>query len=125
MGIFVENNLFELEIFFDEIYVQNISVGVKIHKLGKTKLVCKAKGRDFDTMSKILEDSTVLNSVNGSAMLRVSNFYKLIIKNFIMEMYVVTNETKEEVIINSDNINSIHYNLVKAISKKWMTMTGG
>lgn len=125
MGIFVDNNLFEFEILFDEIIIQEVVVGVKITQNGKSKLLCKAKGRDFETMSKILEDSTVLNSVNGSAMLRVSNFYRLIIKNFIKELYIITESTKEEINLNSDNINSIHYNLVKAISKKWMALTGG
>ena len=125
MGIFINSSLFEFEINFDELLIQDVLVGIKVSNQGKSKLICKAKGRDFDTMSKILEDSTVLNSVNGTAMLRVSNFYKLIIKNFIKEMYLITDDNKEEIIINSDNINSIHYNLVKAISKKWMTLTGG
>lgn len=125
MGIFVDSNLFNFEISFDEIIIQGVVVGVKINTSGNNKLICKAKGRDFDTMSKILEDSTVLNSINGSAMLRVSNFYKLVIKNFIKEIYLVTENSNEEIIINSDNINSIHYNLVKAISKKWMSLTGG
>jgi hypothetical protein len=125
MGIFINSSLFEFEINFDELLIEDVLVGIKISNQGKSKLICKAKGRDFDTMSKILEDSTVLNSVNGNAMLRVSNFYKLIIKNFIKEMYLITDDNKEEIIINSDNINSIHYNLVKAISKKWMALTGG
>lgn len=125
MGIFINSSLFEFEINFDELLIQDVLVGIKVSNQGKSKLICKAKGRDFDTMSKILEDSTVLNSVNGTAMLRVSNFYKLIIKNFIKEMYLITDDNKEEIIINSDNINSIHYNLVKAISKKWMALTGG
>lgn len=125
MGIFINSSLFEFEINFDELLIQDVLVGIKVSNQGKSKLICKAKGRDFDTMSKILEDSTVLNSVNGTAMLRVSNFYKLIIKNFIKEMYLITDDNKEEIVINSDNINSIHYNLVKAISKKWMALTGG
>jgi hypothetical protein len=125
MGIFINSSLFEFEINFDELLIQDVLVGIKVSNQGKSKLICKAKGRDFDTMSKILEDSTVLNSVNGNAMLRVSNFYKLIIKSFIKEMYLITDDNKEEIIINSDNINSIHYNLVKAISKKWMALTGG
>lgn len=125
MGIFINSSLFEFEINFDELLIEDVLVGIKVSNQGKSKLICKAKGRDFDTMSKILEDSTVLNSVNGTAMLRVSNFYKLIIKNFIKEMYLITDDNKEEIVINSDNINSIHYNLVKAISKKWMALTGG
>ena len=125
MGIFINSSLFEFEINFDELLIQDVLVGIKVSSQGKSKLICKARGRDFDTMSKILEDSTVLNSVNGTAMLRVSNFYKLIIKSFIKEMYLITDGNKEEIIINSDNINSIHYNLVKAISKKWMALTGG
>jgi len=125
MGIFINSSLFEFEINFDELLIQDVLVGIKVSNQGKSKLICKAKGRDFDTMSKILEDSTVLNSVNGNAMLRVSNFYKLIIKSFIKEMYLITDDNKEEIIIHSDNINSIHYNLVKAISKKWMALTGG
>lgn len=125
MGIFINSSLFEFEINFDELLIEDVLVGIKVSNQGKSKLICKARGRDFDTMSKILEDSTVLNSVNGTAMLRVSNFYKLIIKNFIKEMYLITDDNKEEIIINSDNINSIHYNLVKAISKKWMALTGG
>ena len=125
MGIFINSSLFEFEINFDELLIEDVLVGIKVSNQGKSKLICKAKGRDFDTMSKILEDSTVLNSVNGTAMLRVSNFYKLIIKNFIKEMYLITDGNKEEIIINSDNINSIHYNLLKSIYKKWMALTGG
>lgn len=127
MGIFVNNNLFDIKIYYKEIYHNDIIVSIKVldkFENGAISLVCKAKGRDFETMSKILEDSTILNSVTGSPMLRISQFYKLIVRNFIKKI-TIESEINEEIDINSENINSMHYDIVKNIAKKWMTITGG
>ncbi len=33
-------------------------------------LICDAKGRDFETMSQILEEATIINAVTGNPMVR-------------------------------------------------------
>jgi hypothetical protein len=127
MGIFVNNNLFEIEIFYKEIFNNGSSVSIKVlnqYEEGAYKIVCKAKGRDFETMSKILEESTILNSITGSPMLRVSQFYKLVVRNFIKEMKVYA-ETTENVEVTGENISNLYYDIVKNIAKKWMILTGG
>lgn len=124
MGIFVSDIQFTIDVFFEEVLINDVVVSVKVCNSSKSKITCLAKGRDFETMSKILEESTVLNSINGSPMLRTSNFYKLVIKNFFKEIKVVTDEEEEIIEITLDNINKIHYNLVKTIAKKWMIITG-
>ena len=60
MGIFINSSLFEFEINFDELLIQDVLVGIKVSNQGKSKLICKAKGRDFDTMSKILEGTILV-----------------------------------------------------------------
>jgi uncharacterized protein YaaR (DUF327 family) len=70
-------------------------------------------------------DATILNSVNGSPMLRVSIFYKLIIRNFIKEIYILEDTNKTKVNITSESINNLNYDIVKSIAKKWMKITGG
>jgi hypothetical protein len=127
MGIFVNNNLFEIVIYYKEVLNNGSSVSIKIlnqYEEGAYKIVCKAKGRDFDTMSKILEESTILNSITGSPMLRISVFYKLVVRNFVKEMKVHA-ETTENVEITVENISNLYYDIVKSIAKKWMILTGG
>lgn len=129
MGIFVNpNNIFEIEVYFNEKFINEIPVGIAILEKENSecsKILCQAKGRDFETMSKILEDATILNSVNGSPMLRVSIFYKLIIRNFIKEIYILEDTNKTKVNITSESINNLNYDIVKSIAKKWMKITGG
>jgi len=126
MGIFVNNNLFDIKIFFKEIYVNENLVSIKVidkFEDGAFVLSCKAKGRDFETMSKILEESTILNSITGSPMLRISQFYKLIIRHFVKKI-IIESEITEEIEITTENINNMHYDIVKNIAKKWMMITG-
>jgi len=129
MGIFVNpNNIFEIEVYFNEKFINEIPVGIVILEKENSecsKILCQAKGRDFETMSKILEDATILNSVNGSPMLRISIFYKLIIRNFIKEIYILEDTNKTKVNITSESINNLNYDIVKSIAKKWMKITGG
>lgn len=127
MGIFVNNNLFDIKIYYKEIYHNDIFVSVKIlneYEHGAFTILCKAKGRDFETMSKILEESTILNSMTGSPMLRISQFYKLVLRNFIKKI-IISSDIDEEIDITVENINNIHYDIVKNIAKKWMIITGG
>ena len=58
-------------------------------------------------------------------MLRVSIFYKLIIRNFIKEIYILEDTNKTKVNITSESINNLNYDIVKSIAKKWMKITGG
>jgi hypothetical protein len=126
MGIFVTDKLFDIQFYIEEIIKDDIVVSIKaLDKKTSKSILCKCKGRDFETMSKILEDSTILNSINGNPMLRTNIFYKMIIKNFVKEMYLIEADEKTKVNLSSESINSMNYNIVKTIAKKWMNTTGG
>jgi hypothetical protein len=126
MGIFVTDKLFDIQFYIEEIIIDNIVVSIKTSDKQTSKsILCKCKGRDFETMSKILEDSTILNSINGNPMLRTNIFYKMILRNFIKEMYLNEDDEQTKINLTSDSINSLNYNIVKTIAKKWMNITGG
>ena len=126
MGIFVTDKLFDIKFYIEEIIIDGIVVSIKaLDKTTSKSILCKCKGRDFETMSKILEDSTILNSINGNPMLRTNIFYKMILKNFVKEMYLIEDDEQTKINLTSDSINSLNYNIVKTIAKKWMNTTGG
>lgn len=126
MGIFVDKELFEIKINFIESKLNSITTSIKIlSEDSPTFVLCKCKGRDFENMSKTLEDSTILNSINGNPMLRINIFYKSIIKNFVKELYLHDGDNVSKINLSTESINSLHYNIVKAIAKKWMNITGG
>ncbi len=124
MGIFVDKELFEFKVFFIESKSSSANTIKISNEETDTYIVCKCKGRDFENMSKTLEDSTILNSINGNPMLRINIFYKLIIKNFVKEIHLHEGDNISKINITSDSINSLHYNIVKSIAKKWMNITG-
>jgi len=47
------------------------------------EIICACKGRDFDTMSRVLEDSTIINHITGNAMVRTRNLYRGIVCNLL------------------------------------------
>ena len=67
-------------------------------------LICDAKGRDFETMSNILEEATIINAVTGNPMVRTFVLCKLIILSFFSSWNLKDAETGNVVPITSENI---------------------
>ena len=66
MSIFIDRNkLFIVKVV--GIYIHDTNgnnIGFKIQKDGDVVIEASASGRDFETMSKIIEDASIINSVN-------------------------------------------------------------
>jgi hypothetical protein len=87
------------------------------------ELSCDVSGRDFDTMSKILEEATIINSVTGAPMVRISVFCKLVILYFFKSWNLNDSESGKQVPINQDTIGKMRYELVKELTSKWLDLT--
>jgi hypothetical protein len=124
MSIFINNN-FEIVFKYNNIIKDNYLIGCKIDENGSFTLIAKAKGRDFETMSKIIEDSSIINSVNGKPMLRTSVLCKNIILKFITEIRIESEELSSNIVPTTENIKDMDFNIVKQISKKWLEITSG
>lgn len=140
MSIFVDpSKRFIIEIFFDELLSpSNDVIGYKINLNGSCKAVCEAKGRNFAEMSAIIEEATIINAVTGNPLLRTSVLCKLVIASFFSTIKVIKkveeeNEEGEIVIVDNEevfypdknNVGQMRYELVKALTKKWLETTGG
>lgn len=126
MSIFVTNDIFEFSFNCKKILSNSGQfIGYKVDNLGDVKIVCKYIGRSFNKMSKVIEDSSIINSATGKPMLRTSILCKLILTNFIKSIILIQDGIEETVNINSETSNNMHYELVKEISKKWLEITGG
>ena len=140
MSIFVDpSKRFNIEILFDELLSpSNDVIGYKINLNGSCKAVCEAKGRNFAEMSAIIEEATIINAVTGNPLLRTSILCKLVIASFFSTIKVIKkveeeNEEGEVVIVDNEevfypdknNVGQMRYELVKALTKKWLETTGG
>ena len=97
----------------------------KIDPNGKCEISCDVKGRNFADMSNIIEEATLINSVTGNPLLRTSVLCTKIITNFFSVIKIIEGENVETYYPDLNNVNMIRYELVKALSKKWLEMTGG
>lgn len=95
----------------------------------KTSQDCNAQltiyyvDRDFDNMSRIIEDCSIINSVNGKPLLRASTFIRKIVLTFVKRIKLKTENKEIDIIVNNENIDRMHYDFVKFISKKWLELT--
>ena len=76
-------------------------------------------------MSNIIEEATIINSVTGNPLLRTSVLCKNIIASFFSVIRIKDGDSEETYYPDLNNVNMIRYELVKALSKKWLEMTGG
>lgn len=135
MSIFVDaSKRFELRLNCDIIKDPNNEViCYRIHSLGESTISCDVKSRSFSEMSHIIEESTIINSVTGNPLLRTSVLCKMILATFfssirITEKVIVEDEEKEHTEVyypDMNNVNHMRYELVKALAKKWLELTGG
>ena len=127
MSIFVDRNkFFIVEIIGRYIYDNNgDNIGFKIHKDGDVTIKASASGRDFETMSKIIEDASIINSVNGKPLLRSSVFCKSILLSFFRELQVSSEQENSVYPINKDLVNKMQYDIVKNLATRWLEITDG
>ena len=88
-------------------------------------LVCDAKGRDFETMSNILEEATIINAVTGNPMVRTFVLCKLIILSFFTSWNLKDAETGNIVPITSENIGKTRHEIIRALAQEWLKITSG
>lgn len=88
-------------------------------------LICDAKGRDFETMSNILEEATIINAVTGNPMVRTFVLCKLIILSFFTSWNLKDAETGNIVPITSENIGKTRHEIVRALAQEWLKITSG
>jgi len=127
MSIFVDRNkLFIVQIVGRYIYDNNgNNIGFKIQKDGDVVVEASASGRDFETMSKIIEDASIINSVNGKPLLRSSVFCKSILVSFFKELQVISEQENVIYSVNQDLINKMQYDIVKNLATRWLEITDG
>jgi hypothetical protein len=127
MSIFVDaGKRFELKINCN--IIKNNDGDILCYKIdpnGECEISCDVKGRNFADMSNIIEDATIINSVTGNPLLRTSVLCKNIIVNFFSVIKIREDGDEQVYYPDPQNVNMIRYELVKALSKKWLEMTGG
>ena len=111
--------------------VNDVITSVKILKPSEESdedtisLICDAKGRDFETMSNILEEATIINAVTGNPMVRTFVLCKLIILSFFTSWNLKDAETGNIVPITSENIGKTRHEIVRALAQEWLKITSG
>ena len=88
-------------------------------------LICDAKGRDFETMSNILEEATIINAVTGNPMVRTFVLCKLIVLSFFSSWNLKDAETGNIVPINNENIGKTRHEIIRALAQEWLKITSG
>ena len=111
--------------------VNDVITSVKILKPNEesdddtVSLICDAKGRDFETMSNILEEATIINAVTGNPMVRTFVLCKLIILSFFSSWNLKDAETGNTVPITSENIGKTRHEIIRALAQEWLKITSG
>jgi len=111
--------------------VNDVITSVKILKPSEesdddtVSLICDAKGRDFETMSNILEEATIINAVTGNPMVRTFVLCKLIILSFFSSWNLKDAETGNIVPITSENIGKTRHEIIRALAQEWLKITSG
>lgn len=126
MSIVVDKNkLFNYQFNGKFKYLNDQVIGFKIDENGDVSLNFIFTGRDFETMSKIIEDCSIINSVTGKPLLRSGLFTKLILLNFVKEINLVSEFQNFQISVNQSTLNNLHYDIVKCIAMKWLELTDG
>lgn len=132
MSIFVDPNAtFPVFLKYEDVHASNgAAVGIRIlsdeaEGDDVNVLVCDAAGRDFDTMSAIMEEATIINHISGKPMVRASVLCRHIALRFFKSWNLKEYDTENYLPIDAELIGKMHYNAVKALARKWLRVTGG
>lgn len=111
--------------------VNDVVTSVKILKSNEetdedtVSLICDARGRDFETMSNILEEASIINAVTGNPMVRTFVLCKLIVLSFFTSWNLKDAETGNIIPITSENIGKTRHEIVRALAQEWLKITSG
>ena len=128
MDIFVSKETQKINLYCKSIFDKNGKfTKLKINDDWDTVIECDVLGRDFEKMSKVIEDSSIINSVTGKPMLRTSILCRSILLFFFKKVTLRKRDgsSESEIIISTENINRMDYDIVKALSNKWLELTSG
>lgn len=130
MSILVDpEEVFPVRLKYEELFSpEGAKVGVRIlppsaEGENVRELVCDAVGRDMDHFSPIMDAATVINHISGKPMVRTAILCKSIVLTFFRGWNL--KEGDEYVPINAETVGRAHFNIVKALGRRWMLMTGG
>ena len=88
----------------------------------ESTLNCKARGRDFDTMSKIMEECTFINHITGNPVIRTKDFIPAIIDNFFVE-WDAKDSGGNIVPVTCQSVSVMFYQMSKKLASKWLQET--
>ncbi len=132
MSIFVDPNaLISLNVRYLELKNEKDEViGAKILpelspiEENEKQIICEARGRDYETISNILEECTVINHITGKPMIRSKIFRRMVIECFFVSWNQYdSNETM--IPITKITINNMFEQLVRALVNQWTVKTTG
>lgn len=128
MSIFISEDTFDLKLCYlahkdNEGNVMSVSVANPAQP-GAEFLNCKVKGRDFDTMSKIMEDATIVNHITGKPMVRSAVLCRLILVNFF-KSWDAKDKNGMSRLLNVESVGKVDYKIVRVLARRWLQMTGG
>lgn len=87
-------------------------------------LICNVRGCDHNTMSKIMEQATVINHYTGKPVVRSVVFFRLMILNFFVSWNAKGKDGRPAP-INDDSVNAIHDKMARALVSKYLKTIGG
>jgi hypothetical protein len=130
MSIFVDPNaLVTISLRYIELKNESDKViGVKVlledspHQENEKEIVCMARGRDYQTMSEILEECTLINHITGKPMIRSKVFRTMVMEKFFTTWNVL-DDAGLMIPITLDKINNMYDQLVKRLVNKWLLKT--
>jgi hypothetical protein len=127
MNILIDKNkVFEIKLLGFSVMDSNDNyIGFKLDANGDVNISAKCVGRDFENMSNVIEEASIINSVTGKPLLRSKVFCKLIVSKFVKQIIVSSDQGETIYSITSELINNMPYDLVKNISMKWLEVTDG
>lgn len=127
MSLFIDpNKTFDIRLkyrtteYFGVEFVPNDSVEPDCQEI-----ICKCKGRDFDTMSRVLEDATIINHITGEQMVRTRNLYRGIMCGFIRQWNLVDETSGNPLAITPEIIGKMNDDIPRTIARTWLKKTGG
>jgi hypothetical protein len=88
---------------------------------GEELLQCESRSRDFETMSDVLEASTIINHISAKPMIRTKVFRTMIINRFFTS-WNVTDENGP-IAINEQSVGNLYYDLVRELVNQWLNLT--
>jgi len=129
MSVFISDDPFEFKVYFKSTLNtagQLISLVILPDASDKEAqtIKCWVVGRDFDNMSRILENSSIINHINGETLVRKSVFYRAIILKFF-KTWNLYDENGQMVPIENHLVSKMHDTLIRALAKKWLRVTSG